>query len=531
MSGRRVDMHRVQELVRLHRQGLTVRAIARTLKMGRDTARGYLAQLADAGLLEGSPEDLPSLESVREATRPVEAHSKRSGPISSVDPWSDTIARLVEKGVRPTAIHDHLRCTLPDEYTGTVSSVKRLCTRLRKARGVKSSEVTMPVETEAGEVAQVDFGYAGKRYDPEKGVLRKSWVFVMVLGFSRKMVAYLVFDQSLQTWLKLHVRAFAELRGVPRVIVPDNLKAAVVRAAFGVTDEPQIHRSYRELARHYGFRIDPTPPRSPQMKGKVESGVKYVRRNGLATIESVDLPADQAALDRWLERIANARRHGTTRRVPEEVFAAEEKSQLLPLPERAYELVLWKKVKLHRDCHVQIDRAFYSAPWKLVHEELWACCRPQHVTLYHQDLRVADHRRVPAGKRSTKDEHLPQGRSDLRHRSRAFWEERAGRIGPKTERMVEEIFGADDVLHRLRAVQALVTHLEQFPTERAERACTRALRYGCTTYIGVRNILRAGLDLVPDEPAEPRPWLQNARFARKPGPSLQGDFRWQSRTS
>ena len=94
-------------------------------------------------------------------------------------------------------------------------------------------------------------------------MIRKAWLFVIVLGYSRKMVARLVFDQKIDTWLECHVQAFKELGGVPRVLVPDNLKAAVIRAAFGVDDEVVLNRSYRELARHYGTMIDPTPPRSP----------------------------------------------------------------------------------------------------------------------------------------------------------------------------------------------------------------------------------------------------------------------------
>ncbi len=152
------------------------------------------------------------------------------------------------------------------------------------------------VETAPGEVAQVDFGYAGLRYDPERGVLRKCWVFVMTLGFSRDVFCDLVFDQKIGTWLELHVRAFEYFGGVPRVLIPDNLKAAVIRASFSVDSDPALNRSYRELARHYGFRIDPTPPRAPEKKGKVESSVKYVRRNFLDTWETVDVNEDRRQL-------------------------------------------------------------------------------------------------------------------------------------------------------------------------------------------------------------------------------------------
>jgi len=166
----------------------------------------------------------------------------------------------------PRAIFDRLRLEHPD-FPGSLSAVKRLCARLSRERGISAEDVAIPVETEPGQVAQVDFTYVGKLYDPEQGVLRKCWLFLMSLGHSRHMYCQLVFDQKVETWVRLHVEAFEAFGGVPHVIVPDNLKAAVVRAAFAVDDEPAIQRTYRELARHYGFQIDPAPPRSPEKKG------------------------------------------------------------------------------------------------------------------------------------------------------------------------------------------------------------------------------------------------------------------------
>jgi hypothetical protein len=131
--------------------------------------------------------------------------------------------------------------------------------RWRKERGVRAEDVAIPVETGPGEVAQVDFGYVGKLRDAATGMLRKAWVFVMVLAFSRRMVARIVFDQKIETWLRVHIEAFAELGGAVAAIVPDNLKTAVIRAAFGVDGAASLNRSYRELARHYGIKIDPAP--------------------------------------------------------------------------------------------------------------------------------------------------------------------------------------------------------------------------------------------------------------------------------
>jgi transposase len=519
MSARRTDMHRLQEVIRLHRLGQSRRTIARQLRMGRDTIREYLEAFSKAGLLEGDAEALPGLKVLREAVEAAGGSPAPPRQASSVEPWRPTIEKKRLNGAGPTAIHDFLRLQEP-EYRGSVSAVKRLCARLQREQGPAATDVAIPVETAPGEVAQVDFGYAGKRYDPDRGVLRKCWLFVMTLGFSRHMFADLVFDQKIATWLRLHADAFDDLTGVPRVIVPDNLKPAVVRAAFGVDDEAMLNRSYREVARHYGCQIDPTPPRSPEKKGKVEAGVKYVKRNFLATWETVDIREDRRQLRRRVKEIAGQRRHGTTGRRPWELFAEQEREALLPLPARRWELVVWKKATLHRDSHVQIDGAFYSAPWRFLHQELWVRCTPHHIAIYHRDEHLWTHPRLPRGQRSTVGHHLPDHRRDLRHRSREHWLTRARAMGREVEQLAQEIFGADDVLLKLRKVQAVVSHLETFPIERARAAARRALFFDCTDYRSIKAMLRKGLDLQPLPDTSTRAWSQGSRFARTPHGNL-----------
>lgn len=202
-----------------------------------------------------------------------------------------------------------------------------------------SADVAIPVETAAGEVAQVDFGYVGKLYDASSGRLRTAWVFVMVLGYSRRMVVRTCFDQKIETWLRVHVEAFAELGGAPSTIVPDNLKAAIVRAAFGVDGAASLNRSCRELARHYGIKIDPAPIYAPKEKGKVEPGVKYVNGDFFTGRGGNDVDNTKRELQRWVDEIANQRIHGTTRRRPIDLLTDDERAALRPMPKQRYELV------------------------------------------------------------------------------------------------------------------------------------------------------------------------------------------------
>jgi transposase len=520
MSGRRTDMHRIQDLIRLHRRGRGIRAIARQLGMGRDTVRGYLKRLAEVDLLAGDPEVLPDVSVLHAALVPEDPAAPASRARSSVERWREAIAARLTKRATPTAIHDWLRVEYASEFTGSLSAVKRMCARLRREQGVEPTEVAIPVETAPGEVAQVDFGYAGKLLDPERNVVRRAWVFVLVLGYSRHMVADIVFDQKQDTWLSLHADAFRALGGVPRVLVPDNLKTAVVRAAFGVNEKPALNRSYREFARHYGFEVDPTPPLAPEKKGKVERAVQYVKRSFLAPRDLSDIRDARRELQVWLNEVAGKRRHGTTGKRPKECFEGEEKMHLHPLPDRPHERVVWKAVRVHRDAHVQIDGTLYSAPWRFLHRELWAKCTANSVFLYHDDDRVATHRRAARGRRVTEPEHLPHGRRDLADRSRSHWVRRAAKIGLEAERFVTAMFASDDVLSQLRGVQAIVTHLETFPRDRALAACRRAHHFRSYSYMAIKNILRKGLDLEAWEPPKPRAWATDSRFARSPAEVL-----------
>lgn len=512
-------MHRLQELVRLHRLGTTARETARLLKMSRKTGLAYRKALNKAGLLDGDPQAIPDLETLKTAVQ--EHHPPKPAPqeISSIETWTPLITSMVSKGAGPKAIYDCLNLK-HDDFTGSYWAVRRLCRRLREAAGVQPEDVAIPVETSPGEVAQVDFGYLGKLYDPETRQYRKAWVFVMVLGFSRHLFARIVFDQRTETWLKLHIEAFIAFGGVVTTVVPDNLKAAVIRAAFGAEGGAALNRSYRELARHFGFKIDPTPVYSPQKKGKVESAVKYICQNFWKPRQFQNLAEANAELDRWVQRIAGDRLHGQTGKRPLEEFEALERPALSPLPATPFELVTWQQGRVHRDSHVTFDKRLYSVPWRLLGQNVWIKATGSTVAIYHDDERVATHARGGLGYRTTVEGHLPEHRAPLRHRSRAHWEGRAADLGPDVAAYIQDIFESDPVLCQVGAVATIIQQLEAVPLDRAQAACRRARHFGNYSSRGIRNILRQGLETetLPDVATPATVWAP--RFARKPSEFL-----------
>jgi transposase len=223
--------------------------------------------------------ELPELDALRDGVLAGLPPKTPPRQISSIETLAARVYEMAERGAKPKAIFDKL--VMDDAaFKGSLSAVKRLWKRWRKKHGVKAEDIAIPVDTLPGDVAQVDFGYVGRLVDPTTRKLRRAWVFTMVLGYSRHLFAKIVFDQKAETWVQLHIEAFAEFGGVPRTVVPDNLEAAVIRAAFGIDrDDADLNRTYCELARHDGFVVDPAPPRAPKKKEKVESSVRYVKSN------------------------------------------------------------------------------------------------------------------------------------------------------------------------------------------------------------------------------------------------------------
>ncbi len=490
-------MHALQELIRLHRLGTPCRDVARLLGISPNTERPYRLALAQANLLSGDANELPTVESILDVVTPLQAVHPKWETQSSACAYMEEIHEMLRRGAKPKAIYDALKLKDPN-FAVSLSAIKRLCKRLSKAAGVDPNSVAIVVDTPAGEVAQVDFGDIGMLLDPDTKTMRRAYVFVMVLGFSRHIFAKIVFDQKIETWLALHAEAFSSFGGVPRVVVPDNLKSAVLRAAFHGHDDITLNRSYRDFARFFGFKIDPAPAYSPEKKGKVESGVKYVKNNFfLPRKGNHDVRALNEELSRWVTNIAGQRLHGTTYQRPFEVFMRDERPALLSLPSQAWEPVIWTRAKLHTNCHVTVRGAQYSAPWRLVGRELLVRMTRHQIELYADDTRVATHAKAIQGQRRTLHEHLPDVRGDYRRRTRSFWEERADRMGHDVGHYIREVFDSDDVLLMLNRVQSIVTLLEKHPLHRAQAAARRASFYGNFKGTAIRDILRNGLDQEP----------------------------------
>jgi len=338
-----------------------------------------------------------------------------------------------------------------------------------------------------------------------------------VLSWSRHLYAELVFDQRIETWLLCHAHAFAAFGGVPATIIPDNLKAAVVRASFG--GDPVIQRAYRECAEQYGFRIDPTRPRTPEHKGKVEQGgVHYVKRQFLAGRDPELIDDLNAKLRRWTMETAGHRLHGTTKERPLDRFERVEQAVLLPLPQTPYDPAVWKQMTVYRDCYLSFEGSSYSVPHRLVGQQVCLRAGARTVQVYtgEHELIATHDRATHPGERQTHLDHLPSQKVAGLVLSRESVLLQAEAVGPSTHAIVQDLLEhrPED---RLRSAGRVVRLTETYGQHRVERACARAQHFGETEYPAIKRILDRGLEAAPLTETEPGTDAVRYVFARQVG--------------
>ena len=483
MANRSFEMYQYRQVLLRMRQGDSDRAIARAGLMGRTKAKDVRKIAEKQGWL--SAEDPPDDEELA-----VFFHRPKSTTQASISPLAQhrgLVETWVNSGLQATTIYGLLK--RKHKYTGSYSSVRRFVRRVVP----KVPEATMPMHFSPGEAAQVDFGTGPMLQDPVSGEETKTWIFVMTLCWSRHQYAEIVWDQKVPTWLGCHQRAFRFFGGLPERIVLDNAKCAIVRAC---AKEPEVQRAYYELAEAYGFKLDVCPPRSPKLKGRVEAGVKYVKRSFLPGREFRDLADANRQLEAWVVEEAGNRIHGTTRERPLTRFAETEKEMLQAIPSPAYEPAEWKKLKLHKDCHVRFEHCRYSAPWIHIDESLWVRITATMVQIYREHTMVATHTRCSkAGECRTVIDHLPPEAQAHLLRTPAWCREQADEVGPGCRQVVDLLL-ADRVVERLPAAKSLISLGKSYGAPRLESACRRALAFDDPRYRTVKTILHRGLDQV-----------------------------------
>ncbi len=491
MKKRRLPTMDVQTLLGRVRAQESDRAIAHAMDISRTTVKKYRTWFEAEGFVIRDP--VPTLSELHERLRAVFGDSNPPQNHSSIASYRDEIERWLEQGLRPRIIFQKLNARAG--FTASESAVYRLC---QKIKASQPPEVFVRIETAPGEVAQVDFGEVRPLVDPLTQSLRRTWVFTMVLAWSRHQYVEFVFDQTLMTWLLCHQHAFEFFQGVPKRIVLDNLKAAIIRA-YTQDQDAEVTRAYAECAEHYGFLIDPCLPKHPHHKGKVErGGVYYVQQSLVPLLEpNRSLTEANVQARQWVLAKAGLRIHGTTHQVPLTRFAQTEQPALLPLPRTAYDPGIWKQVKLHRDGHVVFEKAFYSAPCRFVGQTLWLRAGLREIRLFSDDFQlITTHARATqAGQRLTQLDHLPPEKIRGLTASRESCRAEAAGIGSATTQVIDELLESRPI-DKLRTALRILHLAETYSPARLEAACARGVAFGDVSLVTLKRILAEGLDLL-----------------------------------
>ncbi len=383
----RLKMTVAQSILSLHAQRWSQHRIADTLEIDRGTVARHIrraalaAQPDPAGISNAAnapidPARVAAADSKAAiaptgsataaqpvSTVPAAIGVGSAGRQSDAEPWRESILAGHAQGLSAKRIHQDLVAELGASGI-SYDSVRRLLKRLGAVRPLPMRRM----ECEPGQEAQVDFG-SGARIKTPEGKRRKTHVLRVVLSHSRKAYSEACFRQTAEDFLRVLENAFWHFGGVPKTVVVDNLKAAVLRPDWF---DPDLNPKLQSFAQHYGTVILPTKPRMPRHKGKVERGVGYVQDNGLKVREFASLEAENQHLAHWEQNIADTRIHGTTKRHVGKVFREVEQAALLPLPAERFPFFHEAQRIVSRDGHIEVAKAYYSAPPEYLGRTVWA---------------------------------------------------------------------------------------------------------------------------------------------------------------
>jgi transposase len=472
-------VRKIREVLRLKAEGFSDRQIGVAIGSARSTVQECIKRAREAGVGWPLPPELDEAALQERLYRRVVPLSRTPQP-----DFARLHAELARRGVTRLLLWEEYKVEYPDGWQYSV-----FCEQYRRWRA--RQELVLRQAHIPGDKLFVD--YAGQTVpitDRHTGEVREAQIFVAVLGASNYTYAEATWSQTLPDWLGSHVRALAHFGGVPRAIVPDNLKSAVTQAR---RYEPELNPAYQDFAEHYGVAILPARVRRPRDKAKVETGVLVVERWILARLRHrafFSLAELNAALRELLERL-NTRAFKKAEGSRHSRFEQLERATLRPLPLRPYEFGEWKKAKVHPDYHVEVARAYYSVPFALIGQVVDVRLTAGGVEIFHQGRRVAVHPRASErGQRHTRRDHRPERHVAVIERTLDYTLKQARAIGVATAAVIRA--QAERRKHpeeSLRSAQGILRLARDFSPERLEGACERALALRVYTYRAVRTLI------------------------------------------
>jgi transposase len=498
-----------EQVIALGRLGWSLRRIEQATGVRRETAGGYLKSAgialrspggwgrrapskAATSVTTGSGSSKPAIEVITgfssataaDNSKPAnevitdflpEQASKRSAGASEA--YREMIELELSRGRNAMGIYQDL--VDGHGFRSSYQSVQRF---VRKLRGAVSPEARVIIETRPGEEAQVDYGTGPMVRDPDSGKYRRTRLFVLTLGYSRKSVRLLVFRSSSRVWAELHEKAFRRLGGSTRIVVPDNLREGVLAADIY---DPRLNPLYRDVLAHYGVTALPCKVRDPDRKGKVESGVGHAQKTPLKGKRFESLEEAQAYLDHWEERWADKRIHGRTKRQVAAMFA-EEKPHLQPLPLEPFRFYQYGERTVHLDGCVEVEAAYYGAPPGWIGRQVHVQWDSMYVRLLdpRSGELLREHLGQKRGGHRIRDADRPRRTPQHTHQLLA----RAHKAGANIGAVCDAIYHRQEEVG-IRRIMGVLSLAKKYGCSACDQACAAALEFGVAEYRFVRRYL------------------------------------------
>jgi transposase len=513
MAFREVAVTEIREVLRAWLSGAGLRRVAEQAGVDRKTARRYVQAAEEAGLArDGGPGQLSDelVGQVAQAVRPARPGG-HGVAWEQLEACRAEIERQVKAGLSVVKIGVLL------QRRGIVVPYRTLHRFCVERCGFGKTATTVRVaDGEPGMECQLDFGYLGMLTDPVSGRRRKVHALIFTAGYSRHMFVWLSFSQTLTAFIAGCEAAWVFFGGVFKVIIPDNA-SAIVAAADAVN--PRFTAGWLDYAWHCGFATDAARVRSPKDKPKVERAVQYVRGNFFAGEQFTGLADAQARAEAWCRTVAGMRIHGTIQARPAEVFAAQEAGLLLPLS-LPYDVPVFTRVKVHRDFHVEIGRALYSAPRDYLGCHLDARADSALVKLFHHGQLVKTHPRQQPGRRVTDPADLPAEKTAYALRDVASLAAAARRHGDAVGVYAGRLLDTDLPWTKMRQACRLLGLVRRYGPGPVDTACQRALEVDVVNVTKIASMLEKATENTPQPPAPAA--AATARFARDPAEYRSG---------
>jgi transposase len=491
-------MSEISEILYRYSKNLKIRAIAKSLGYARNTVRKIINQAKTYGLKEDSNSDvidgvIIKIQEIQDQKKLDKQVVADLSVVNNLSLYDERISSwLLEKSMTITQIK---RLINESGFETSYSSLSRYINQKFPYLLSSGKKYTMPLFTDPGEEAQVDYGFVGLMKDGKTGKMRKAYVFVMVLANSRHRYVEFSFSQDVKSWVQSHINAFKFFGGVPKTVLLDNLKSGIIKANIY---DPTINRTYAELERFYGFIADPAKVRTPEHKGKVERSVLIVKQQLIAGRIYDNINHANESARNWCSNIIAHKITRTTGKTPAELFTIE-KPLLLKLPSGNFDISIWGNALVHKDHHLVFMGNFYSVPTCYIGLEVSIRAGFNTLDIYYDSKLIKSHIKLSGkGNWQTDKNDYPIGALKFLDKTPEKCLEEAKIIGEGTLEIVQTIFHKKSK-QRLRKVQAILRLEDKYGKDRLEDACLKAFIYENYEYEAIRNCLEKNLENINPE--------------------------------